>query len=123
MTDVSTLLPSAIHYVQSAAPTSLTDGISAADRAPLIPNVAPLTLVDTAGGGAESLAAGGSFRNVPEAQTVAALVSSLLRGGNGNGNANRETCPGVDVADDVFRVTPVTAASIGVICLCESAYV
>ncbi|CAN0381020.1 unnamed protein product, partial [Hapterophycus canaliculatus] len=63
----------------------LSDGIVAADRPPLVPGLAPLTLIDAAGRGAESTAAGGSIRNVVEAQTVAMLVASLLRAGNGGG--------------------------------------
>ncbi|CAN0187178.1 unnamed protein product [Ascophyllum nodosum] len=75
----------------------LSDGISAEDRRPLVPGLAPLTLVDAGGRSAESTsaAAGGSFLNVFEARLIADLVSGLLGAG-----------------------TPsLTAASIGVICL------
>ena len=80
----------------------LSDGISAEDRRPLVPGLAPLTLVDAGGRSAESTsaAAGGSFLNVFEARLIADLVSGLLGAG-----------------------TPsLTAASIGVICLCACVF-
>ncbi|CAM9602458.1 unnamed protein product, partial [Scytosiphon promiscuus] len=84
----------------------LTDGIVAADRPPLVPGLAPLTLVDAAGRGAEITASGGSIRNVVEAQAVAMLVASLLRGGSGSGGGGADSSS-----------SGVSAASIGVICL------
>lgn len=87
----------------------LTDGIGTSDRRALVPGLAPLTLLDATGRGAESTAAGGSVRNIFEAKAVASLVVSLLTSG-GNGILRRNDGGG----------SPLTAESIGVICLCES---
>ncbi|CAN0566209.1 unnamed protein product, partial [Ectocarpus sp. 12 AP-2014] len=57
----------------------LTDGVAARDRGPLVPGLAPLTLLDAAGRGAESTAPGGSIKNGFEARAVADVVVSLLR--------------------------------------------
>ena len=95
----------------------LTDGVASADRQALVPGLAPLTLVNAAGRGAESTAVGGSVRNLFEAQTVAVLVASLLstrdNGGDIGGGGG-----GVRVSGGGGGLP---AASIGVICLCASA--
>ena len=87
-----------------------------------MPGLAPLTLLDAAGRGAESAAAGGSIRNVFEAQAVAALVSALLRvggGGGGNGSGRARAAGGEGEEEEEEEACAVSAASIGVICLCE----
>lgn len=85
--------------------------MASADRQALVPGLAPLTLVDAAGRGVESTAVGGSVRNLFEAQTVAALVASLL---SARGNAG-------DIGGGGGGGCGLPAASIGVICLCASA--
>ena len=89
--------------------------MASVDRQALVPGLAPLTLVDAAGKGTESTAMGGSVRNLFEAQTVAALVSSLLIArtnvgdvGGGSGDCGSSGGGGGGLP----------AASIGVICLC-----
>lgn len=86
----------------------LTDGISAGDRPPLVPGLAPLTLIDAASRGQETVSTGGSIRNLFGAQAVASLVSRLLGGGRGGGAGDQGGEPPM-----------LTASSIGVICLCE----
>lgn len=117
----------------------LTDGVDAFDRRALLPGLAPLTLVDAAGRGAENTAAGGSIRNVYEAQVVAALVSCLLGadrgssggggdgggsgggGGRGQGAAGSAASGGGGGGGGGRRVAAsLTASSVGVICLCKS---
>lgn len=106
------ILPNQHHHQR------LTDGVVEADRKPLVPGVAPLTLLDAAGRGAENTAPGGSIRNAHEAQAVAALVAALLRaGGRGRGVDGNGGTAGRKGREDGC---PVSAASIGVICLCES---
>ncbi|CBN75854.1 prematurely terminated mRNA decay factor-like [Ectocarpus siliculosus] len=63
----------------------LTDGVAARDRGPLVSGLAPLTLLDAAGRGAESTAPGGSIKNAFEARAVADVVASLLRAGSSGG--------------------------------------
>ncbi|CAN0391182.1 unnamed protein product [Ectocarpus sp. 8 AP-2014] len=82
----------------------LTDGVAARDRGPLVPGLAPLTLLDAAGRGAESTAPGGSIKNAFEARAVADVVVSLLRAGSSSGGG------GVGGGG-------VSAANIGIICL------
>lgn len=63
----------------------LVDGVSAAQRAPLVPSLPPLVLCDCQGG--SSQAAGGGSRssiNKAEANLVAQLVIRLLRGAHGS---------------------------------------
>ncbi|CAB1113252.1 unnamed protein product [Ectocarpus sp. CCAP 1310/34] len=85
----------------------LTDGVAARDRGPLVPGLAPLTLLDAAGRGAESTAPGGSIKNAFEARAVADVVVSLLRAGSSNGGGAGGGSGGGGVS----------VASIGIICL------
>lgn len=98
--------------LHALATPSLTDGVSASDRQALVPGLAPLTLLDTAGRGTETIAPGGSFRNEFEAQAVGRLVAHLLGYRNGGGGDSSSRANVVS--------PPLPASSIGVICLCAS---
>ncbi|CAM9744014.1 unnamed protein product [Discosporangium mesarthrocarpum] len=98
----------------------LSDGIKPIDRPPIIPKLAPLTLLDIAGRGAESIAAGGSVFNSFEAKAVADIVARLLSGlGAAVGVAEtsgRSSSSSSSRAGDSGKGI-LSAAQVGVICL------